>query len=503
MTTYRRLLLTLAWCCLAGLFWPRAACATPTDFKFKDVELANIFETIAVLGKFNVIIDPQVARAKMVVALKQVEPLDALFLIARIQELKVKRVKWEEGSTTTTYAIGRADKIEKGFEAANSKTIQLKYAKAADVAGILAKGLGKDVNVGVEKDDRTNRLLLKGTDEVLGKVQDLIRDLDLPVPQVLIDSKIVDVQTNASRQLGFQWSFGVGQTAPNAIGKNIGSGTVVALTEFQRNQPNSSFYDSPGPSKGSDFFKFGDFFRQNFFFNASLDILENKGLVRTLAAPRLLAIQGSQAQLNIGDKIVFSGGPSQPPEERDTGLIMEITPRVNSDNFITMAIRVEQSTPRFDRPDFPTINRTTTKTEVQVRDGEEVLVGGLVRETNSDSTRKIPFLGDLPLIKNLFTFKTTNPTTQELVILVTPHVVKQQITAAVDSEAPAPRAGGNGGGLPPAGGGDPLGGGDLGLDGDLGPAGGGVAPSPRPSGASPGPAPTPSASGGDLDLEGI
>lgn len=494
MTIRRRMLRVLAWGCLA-LLMPFAAHATPTDFNFKDVELANIFQTIAVLGKFNVIIDPQVARAKMVVSLKQVEPLDALFLVSKIQELKVKRVKWEEGSTTTTYAIGRPDKIEKSFEQANSRTVQLKYAKAEDVAGILAKGLGKDVNIGVERDPRTNRLLLKGTEDVLTKVMDLVKDLDLPVPQVLLDSKIVDVQSTYTRNLGFDWSFGVGATAPTKVGTPA-SGTVAAITEFLRINPNADAFNQPAAAQGASFFKFGDFFRQNLFFTASLDVLESKGLTRTLAAPRLLAIQGSQAQLNIGDKIVFSGGPSQPPEERDTGLIMEITPRVNSDNFITMAIRVEQSSATFERPDFPTINRTATKTEVQVRDGEEVLVGGLVREVHADTERKVAFLGDLPILKHLFTKKNKNPRTQELVILVTPHVVKQSVTAAVDSEAPGPRPGG--GGLPPAGGGDPLGGGDLDLGGDLGPGPTGSA-SPRPS-------PQPSASGaggGDLDLEGI
>lgn len=476
------------------LLLPGGLLATPTDFNFKDVELSAIFQTIAVLGKFNVIIDPQVARAKMVVALKQVEPLDALFLIARIQELKVKRVKWEEGSTTVTYAIARQEKIDKSFEQANSRTLQLRYAKAEDVAGILAKGLGKDVNVQVEKDPRTNKLLLKGTEEVLGKVEELVKTLDLPVPQVLIDSKVVEVNNTASRNLGFRWAFGVGQEASNTVDKNaVGSGTVVALTEFQRAQPNTTAYDSPSQAKGASFFRFGDFFRKSLFFNASFDILENKGMVRTLAAPRLLAIQGSQAQLNIGDKIVFSGGPSQPPEERDTGLIMEITPRVNSENFITMAIRVEQSSARFDRPDFPTINRTTTKTEVQVRDGEEILVGGLVTENTRKTEQKIPFLGDLPLIRHLFTLKGTEPTNRELVILITPHVVKQNIvTSAVEpSEAPAPKGGA----------GD-LGGSGLDLDLDGGAPAGGA--SPAPGGGSPKPSASASPGGLDgLDLDGI
>lgn len=157
---------------------PRRHVAGPRDFAFEDVELGTIFRSIAAQGKFHVAIDPQIARAKMVVSLKQVEPLDALFLIARIQELKVKRVRWEVGSTTVTYAIARQEKIEKSFEQANTRTLQLRYTRAEDVARILARGLGKDVNVGVEKDARTNKLLFKGTEEVLSRVEELVRQLD-------------------------------------------------------------------------------------------------------------------------------------------------------------------------------------------------------------------------------------------------------------------------------------------------------------------------------------
>jgi len=262
------------------------------------------------------------------------------------------------------------------------------------------------------------------------------------------------------------------------------------LTEYMRPQPNGQFYETPGTAKGASFFKFGDFFRQNLFFNASLQVLESRGLTRTLAAPRLLAINGAQAQLRIGDKIVFSGGPSQPPEERDTGLVMDVTPRINKDNFITMLINVEQSSATFERGDFPTIKRTNTKTEVQVRDGEEILVGGLVTENDPFSETKVPFLGDLPLIKYFFKQISRTPTSRELVILITPHVVKQQV-ASVDgpSEAPTGKSGGDLGGL------DDL---DLGGNGTAK-----AAPSPRPTVAGPSPSPSASIGTGDIDLDGI
>jgi len=462
-----------------------STCSLASDFNFKvDTDVSKILEVIANLGKFNVIVSPNV-RNKMTLNLKGVDPLEAMYLVANIHGLKIKKIDMKgAGGPYDTYAIAQPDTIEKGFEQGYTKTIRLRYAKAEDVAGVLSKGLGKDVNVNVEKDARTNSLILRGTEEILNKVDSLIKELDLPVPQVILDAKVVTIDTSFTRQLGFVWNWGVGKTASADVStKNAGSGQVVAMTEFQRTQANSTYYDSPGTAKGSNLFQFGDFFRQNLFFNSSFAALETSSLTRTLAAPRLLAINGAQAQLRIGDKIVFSGGPSQPPEERDTGLVLDVTPRINKDNFITMVINVEQSTPDFSRGEYPTIKRTNTKTEVQVRDGEEILVGGLVTETDPSSETKVPFLGDLPLIKHLFRQKLRQPTGKELVILITPHVVKMNVAA---QEPPASES--------------PTTKGPSGID-DLDALDNGKA-SPAP--ASPGPTPKPSASiGPDIDLEGL
>lgn len=441
----------------------------------KEQELTQIFSIIALSGGFNVVVDPRV-RQKMSITLKDVEPLEAMETIAKLNGLKIKRIDGKKG---TTYAVAPPEIIEKGFDNAFTRAVQLRYAKAEDVAATIQKGLGKDVNVTVEKDARTNKLVLRGTEETLTRVNDLIKQLDLPVPQVLIDAKVVTVQTTFTRNLGFIWNFGTGGKADgNVTEKTAGSGSIFAITEFQRTLNNGTFYNNPeSPAKGSSLFTFGDFFRQNFFLNSAFAALESSGITRTLSSPRLLAINGAQAQLRIGDKIVFTGGPSQPPEERDTGTVMDITPRINSDNFITMDINVEQSSARFDRGDFPTITRTNAKTTVQVKDGEEVLVGGLVQENSSPNSIKVPFLGEIPLIKHFFNRKNNQSTSLELVILLTPRVIK--MSAPDPGEvSPPPISSGRGEAPPP-----------VVTSGPAPAGGGGIAPPPTSSSGAPPPDP--------------
>ncbi len=398
----------------------------PFTFRSPNIDIKLVFQAIAREAKINIILDKSV-RGAIPLDLNNVDALEAMKVIAKVNKLQVRQV--QAGGNRDTYVVAAPNIIEEGFDNANSETVSLRYAKAEEMAGILTKGLGKSAKVSVEVDARTNSLVINGTKEVTDKVFGLIQKLDRPVPQVIIDSKVVQVQTNYAKNLGFTWDFGTDSSgAGRADGVNpqsLGSGNLFAITEFQRKQFNSNLYE--GGATGSPFFSFGDFYRGNVFFDAAFQALETSSISRTLASPRVLAINGAKAELRIGDKVIFSGGPSQPPEERDTGTNQDITPRINKDGFITMEIEVTQSSVSSFTAGFPTINQIRSKTTVQVRDSEEVLVGGLVSESSTSADTKIPFLADIPLIKHFFTLKSNNPQSRELVILITPRVVKQQV----------------------------------------------------------------------------
>ncbi|TPW16083.1 MAG: type IV pilus assembly protein PilQ [bacterium] len=413
-------------------------------FKSPNIDIKLVFQAIAREAKVNIILDKGV-RGSIPLDLQNVDALEAMKIIASVNKLKVRKV--EAGGQRDTYVIAEAGIIEEGFDKANSETVSLRYAKAEEMAGILSKGLGKSAKVTVEVDARTNSLVVNGTKDVIEKVMDLIKKLDRPVPQVIIDSKVVQVQTNYIKNLGFSWDWGTqasGAGRADGVTANAqGGGNLFAITEFQRKNFNANLYE--GGATGAPFFSFGDFYRGNWFLDAAFQALETSSISRTLASPRVLAINGAKAELRIGDKVIFSGGPSQPPEERDTGTNLDITPRINNDGFITMEIEVTQSSVSGFTAGFPTINQIRSKTTVQVRDSEEVLVGGLVSESSTNAQNKIPFLADIPLIKYFFTFKSSTPQSRELVILITPRVVKQQVPQGEGEGEAAPAVPGVGG----------------------------------------------------------
>lgn len=178
-------LLFLTWVILTS-----TAIADPTDFSFHDETLETIFSKVAQAGNFRASIDPTVAKLRMTVTLRQVEPLDALFLLARIQELQVKR-KPAPPAGPLNYHVWRSDRIVRTYCCANSRTIQLRHADCKAVADSVRKGLHKKEDLGIEIDARTNRILIKGTDAAMEQAAKEILLLDKcasagdqPVPNV-------------------------------------------------------------------------------------------------------------------------------------------------------------------------------------------------------------------------------------------------------------------------------------------------------------------------------
>ena len=393
-----------------------------------------VIKSIVGHAKLNVVVDSKVSGSTSI-TLRKVPWKQALDLVLKTNDLDMRRFG-------NTLVIAPKKTIAMNFDKGLTQTFYLRYAKAEEVQQMLTSLLGEATagkfKVHVEK--RLNAVVISSTEDMFKRVEDLLKRLDRPVPQVMIDIKIVEVNTDFERLLGFEWNWGSGAAASPSDAK--GTGNVLGYTEFLRTLDNGGAYEVPEQASGADLFSFGDFYRQNLFFNAVFNALIKTSDSRVLSSPRLIAMNGQEAELNIDQQITFSGGTDQQPSEKSAGTKIKITPQINNDGFIVLSpLSIEKSSPILRDDGFPTIDSTEVKTTLQVQDGEEILIGGMVEESESKVTQKIPFLSNLPFIKHLFTNESNVPKSKEIVILVTPKVVKESIATSDFGELVADQGG--------------------------------------------------------------
>lgn len=387
-------------------------------------DIRQVIKTIAKQANVNILLDRSVS-GKVTFSLKDVYYETALQLIAKTNNLAVRK----EGNT---YIIGQAKNLAEGFDRNTTRNYKLNFAKPEDVQKTIAEvyktPAGTPLKVAVDK--RINSIIVQGTKEQLDQISELIKQLDVKVHQVLIEAKIVEVTTSGQRHIGMQWGWGVGQYSE---GKASPTGKIAAITEAQAKNANSASYhptlDSLGTGGAGAVFKLGDFFRGPMFFDATLNALETSGHAKTLTNPKIATLNGQKANIEVGRKIAYYTGGDQGAGEKDVGVKLVITPQINDEGWITAEIAPEVSfLEGYDQATgkLPLIGRRLASTVVRVKDGEEILIGGLINEQGTSNIVKFPILGNIPLLKTFFSSKKNDEQTQQLIILVKPSIIPEQ-----------------------------------------------------------------------------
>lgn len=397
---------------------PLAAVQDYVTFKFNGADIKDVVRQIASATGSNIITEKTVT-GKITLSLKDVYYERALELVSKTNGYVVRKID-------NTYVIGPAQKLAEGFDIGLNRTYKLNYAEAESVSKIIS-GIFKKAEVPIETsvDERVNAVIVSGNQTALDKIDDLIKSIDVPVHQVMIEAKIVEITTGGERELGMKWYWGVG----NDVSTENNANRVFRAQEFQRKRVDSDAYN--GDMTLGAPFSFGDFFRLPLLFDATLAAAETTNNGKLLSNPKIMAMNGKEAEVNIGTQVIYSGGPTQPPQEKETGVILKITPRINDEGWITLDVEPTVSGVEWrelkggDTYAYPAISQRKAKTTVKVKDGEEILIGGLIQQEESKAESKIPILGDVPLLKSLFNKKTGKSTSKELIILITPHVVQQ------------------------------------------------------------------------------
>ncbi len=405
-----------------AMFLPSMAGADDNiTLDFRDTDIRQIIKVIAQQSGTNIIAEKSV-RGQVTVKMTDVYYEEAMNLIAKTNGFAVRKIG-------NTWILADEKKLIEAFEKGLTITKRLQYAKAADVSKVISSTIRKDVKVAT--DERINAVIVSGGKDLLDEVKKLIETIDTPVHQVMMEAKIVEVNTNASKDIGFNWS---GKSQSESEYKSFYDSAVPLFStrEYFATNPDSGLYQEAFQDQQGDLFGLGDFYRENMLFKATFKALETRSETKILSNPKISAVNGQEANIVVGTKVIYPGGADQPPKEKDTGIKLKITPRINDDGYITVDAEPEVSFVEewSNNGMFPIIGTRSAKTTVRVRDGEEILIGGLIKDEESKENNKIPLLGNIPLIKSLFSFKGRKGTSQELIILITPHIIAQSIESS-------------------------------------------------------------------------
>ncbi len=261
--------------------------------------------------------------------------------------------------------------------------------------------------------DENNSLLILASPSEFGVIDSTLKRLDVPPRQVLIEATLAEVTLTDELRYGVQWSY-QNRTGPIVLSQSSGGGVAQAFPGF------------------------------SYLYNASTDVsavlnaIESVTKVHVLSNPKLMVLNNREAQLQIGDQVpvtvasALSTGAGNAPivnsvEFRDTGVILHVTPRVNQNGLVQLDITQEVSDvvkTTTSGIDSPTIQQRKISSTVSVRSGETIALGGLIRENVTKSKSGLPFLSKIPLIGGLFGNSDTTKDRTELIVLITPRVVR-------------------------------------------------------------------------------
>ncbi len=377
----------------------------------EDAYLPSVLKILAEKGDLNIITGPGVAGGRISIHMRDVPVDEAVNLVVRAAGLAYERI-----GRSILVAESKSLQEETGL---SSHIVELQYADAVEVKEAI-----KDLAAEVQVDRGGNRLVIVTSPRVISEIREVVSRLDVPARQVMLEARVIEVSTDDAMKIGVDW---------NALNRQ---GFVIIEGSPAPSAPGELPEELPfGPLK----FNTDNFTRQSKAFNVALDLLIREGNAKVLANPKIATLNGKTASMLIGTRIpylvtgtTFAGGaaaPTQRIEREEVGIKLTITPLINADGYITTDIAPEVSSVigfRGPNNDIPIVATREATTTVRLKDGNSVIIGGLLSEEKTNNVTKVPILGSIPLIGILFQNHFVQASKKDLVIEVTPRLLPDQ-----------------------------------------------------------------------------
>jgi type IV pilus assembly protein PilQ len=430
---------------------------------FQDIDVRSVLQLLADTSGQNIVVSDSVT-GNLTLRLQNVPWDQALDIVLRTKGLDKRRqdnviiIGPTEELANREKAELAAHKEVQELSPIRSEFMTVNYAKVADLAKMIrptaggAAGGGKNTLLSARGslsiDERTNTLLVQDTAENLAEIRRLVQTLDVPVKQVLIECRIVVVSDTFERDLGAQFGVTTAQTNGNngllaITGSGTGADTIVqsALTNLSSGLPatpvvtpalaNRYMVNTPAANTNGSIGI--SLLGGSYLVDLALSAAENEGKSETISSPRVITANQKQAVILQGTEIPYQESASSgatTTQFKNAVLSLKVTPLITPDNRVILDLDVSDDTvgqqvTSATGGTVPSIDTRQIQTQVLVGDGQTVVLGGILETTKSYAANKVPWLGDIPILGNLFKSTTNINNKTELLIFITPKILRE------------------------------------------------------------------------------
>ncbi len=392
--------------------------------RFVNADLQNVIRMIARQTGLNVIMARNQVAGTITLDLEDVPLGSALDAILKTHGLAFVR---EPGGIVRIVPRSeiRATTIE-----LKTVHIPVNWVPSGKLALTLRPFLTKADGAQIQADDESNAIIITDTPPNVDTLIALEEKLDVPEKQVMIEMRLVDIRKDLLRQVGINWAL-------TQKGFPFPDDEASPYSQFSQN-PNFDGLLAPDPLM----FQWGkevSFLGEDFDFDSFVSANENRGLVRVLATPKVITLNNIPAKIDITeenpytDTVIGSGGAQTVLAQfKESGIKMEVTPNITNNGYIRMKLKPEQKIYRGRYAGLPFIDKRAAETNVIIRDEETVVLGGLRQDTKINDTSGTPWFMDIPVIGWFFKSNTYEDKKLELVMFVTPHIIKEPALTEVE-----------------------------------------------------------------------
>ena len=420
------------------------------SLNFQNIEVRSVLQLIADFTELNLVASDSVT-GNITLRLQSVPWDQALDLVLKTRGLDSRKIG-NVLMVAPAQEIAERERLE--IEAnkqlaelapLQSEFIRIRYAKAAEVVTLFAAGSEEGGSLISERgsvvvDERTNSIVVTDTAAKLAEIRDLIEKVDIPIRQVMIEARIVIASSNIDQQLGIRWGGGYANVdgdkftsvaGDTASVTNLNSQLIAGTSPVQ--MPTAPFVDL-GVSTRTSGFAVG-FTSTDLFLTAELSALEASGEGEVVSQPKVITGDKQKASIKSGTEIPYQEGAASGATTtafKEAVLKLDVTPNITPDDRILLDLVVNQDSvgelvPSGNGGLIPTIDTTELTTQVLVGNGETVVLGGVFKNEELVKVEKVPLLGDIPYLGNLFKSRANTQQKTETLIFITPRILSEAL----------------------------------------------------------------------------